>query len=204
MRWSPAVFVVDDEEAVRQTLVELLDSAGLTSQCFPSGEDLVERHQPDWCGVVLLDVNLPGLSGVEIVRRYCPDPIGMPVLLLTGHADVPLAVEAIRAGAQDIIEKPFKARDLLERVERGIAEDKLHYGQRLETQELKQQLAALTPRETEVMKLLTVGRANRDVAEALEISVRTAEVHRARILEKTRSDSITELVYRMVRARLID
>lgn len=200
MHLTPTVYVVDDDEGVRESLSWLLGGVPLPVITFDSAEAFLEAYTSDFCGCILLDLVMPGMSGLELLRQHVPGLIQNPIILLTGHADVPVAVQAMQMGARDILEKPYRAEVLLQKVTQALAEEEANWPLRHEASVLRQALATLTPREHEVLRELAVGRSNRDVGTSLEISPRTVEIHRARILEKTASDSVTDLVYRLMKA----
>jgi two-component system response regulator DctR len=201
----PVVYIVDDEEVVRDALAWLLRSRRLLSEGFASAEAFEAAVQqragasnegwPDAPGCLLLDVRMPGLSGLalfeRLVERGCL-PV-LPVIFLTGHGDVPTAVAAVKRGAFDFVEKPFSNNALVDRVEQALVLSAQALNQRRQHHQLARRLAELTDRERDVMRLVTEGRPNKLIAEALHISVRTVEVHRAHIFEKMGVKSAVEL-----------
>jgi len=209
----PVVYIVDDEEVVRDALAWLLRSRRLLSKGFASAEAFEaaldaavqdragpsEQDWPDAPGCLLLDVRMPGMSGLalfdRLVERGCL-PV-LPVIFLTGHGDVPTAVAAVKRGAYDFVEKPFSNNALVDRVEQALAASAQALAQRRQRRELAQRLAELTERERDVMGLVVEGRPNKLIADALHISVRTVEVHRAHIFEKMGVKSAVELANRL-------
>ena len=196
---NATVFIVDDDSGVRDALAWLLRSRHLPSEVFASGEDF-ERHVHD--GFVprepcclLLDVRMPGLSGLalfdKLIERGLSDT--MPVIFLTGHGDVPTAVDAVKRGAFDFCEKPFSDNALVDRVEQAIAQSARILASRREASQLRARLADLTDRERDVMRLVVEGLPNKLIADQLDISVRTVEVHRARVFDKMEVKSAVEL-----------
>ena len=205
----PVVYIVDDEEVVRDALAWLLRSRRLLSEGFASAEafDAVMAQRagssgldwPDAPGCLLLDVRMPGMSGLALLERLAERgclPV-LPVIFLTGHGDVPTAVAAVKRGAFDFVEKPFSNNALVDRVEQALAASAQALAQRRQHRELAQRLAELTDRERDVMGLVVEGRPNKLIADALHISVRTVEVHRAHIFEKMGVKSAVELANRL-------
>ena len=205
----PVVYIVDDEEVVRDALAWLLRSRRLLSEGFASAEafDAVMAQRagssgldwPDAPGCLLLDVRMPGMSGRALLERLAERgclPV-LPVIFLTGHGDVPTAVAAVKRGAFDFVEKPFSNNALVDRVEQALAASAQALAQRRQHRELAQRLAELTERERDVMGLVVEGRPNKLIADALHISVRTVEVHRAHIFEKMGVKSAVELANRL-------
>lgn len=205
----PVVYIVDDEEVVRDALAWLLRSRRLLSEGFASAEAfdavMAQRAGPsglDWSdapGCLLLDVRMPGMSGLALLERLAERgclPV-LPVIFLTGHGDVPTAVAAVKRGAFDFVEKPFSNNALVDRVEQALAASAQALAQRRQHRELAQRLAELTERERDVMGLVVEGRPNKLIADALHISVRTVEVHRAHIFEKMGVKSAVELANRL-------
>ena len=196
---GPTVFIVDDDDAVRDSLGALIESAGLTAESFATGTRFLDAIGPDRTGCVLLDVQMPDLGGLEIQERLAASQPGLRVIIITGHGDVPLAVKAMKAGAVDFIEKPFDDGVLLDCVHRALAES-----QRGEAAEAGLEgLGQLTPRERDVLLQLIVGNPNKVIAYELGISPRTVEVHRARVMEKMQAKSLSHLV-RMALAAGVD
>lgn len=185
--------IIDDDEALRDALSWLFSTRNHQVSTFADAETFLASYQPEDFGCLLMDVRMPGMSGLEAFSRlkeqaYCP-----PVVFLTGHGDVPMAVGALKQGAADFIEKPFADNDIVDLIERCLAED-AERRQSFATREAVQaRLEQLTPRETEVMKLILVGRLNKQIADDLSISMKTVEVHRARTLEKMQVKTAMEL-----------
>lgn len=189
---------------MREVMEIIFSSVAVPVHTYPSAEALLESWTPSHRGIVLLDLSLPGMSGLQFLARHVPKPIHLPVVVLTGSADVASAVEAMQSGARDLIEKPVQRRPLLERLAATFLFEHEAWLRAGEASELAQQLSSLTEREREVLNQLAEGLSNRDVGEALGISPRTVEVHRARVMVKTQSDSITDLVNRLWRLGLAD
>ena len=187
------VHVVDDDEAIRDALSWLLRSRGLASRTWPSAEEFLAAWSETTRGCLVLDVRMDGMSGVELFDRLLERGARLPVLFLTGHGDVPLAVSALKKGAFDYVEKPFNDNDLVDRIVAALSHDALRR-RRLESEAtVAARLAALTPRERQVMERVLAGDYNKNIADDLGIAVRTVEVHRARIFEKMAVRSAVEL-----------
>ncbi len=195
-----SVVIVDDDEAVRDALSWLFSSKGLHTACFASGEALLAAFDLERMGCLVLDVRMAPLTGLVLFEQlraahpYCP-----PAIFLTGHADVPLAVAALKMGAADFLEKPFDDAILIERVEAALARDAAARDSLASRSHLQAQLRQLTEREREVMALILEGKLNKQIAEALDISIKTVEVHRARVLDKMAVKSAVELAGRLSR-----
>ncbi|HOW17537.1 MAG TPA: response regulator [Phycisphaerae bacterium] len=200
-RSAPTVFLVDDDPAVRESLQWLLESEGLRVEVYASGREFLDRYDPDRPGCLLLDVRMPGLSGLEIQERLAAEPISVPVIIITGHGDVPLAVRAIKAGAVDVIEKPLSHEVLMARIKAALARDaetRREYAQR---RAIEERISRLTPREREIMDLLVKGDSSKEIALRLGLSPKTVETHRVHILEKMQADSHVRLVQMVLSSR---
>ena len=193
-RREPTVFVVDDDQAVRDSLRWLVESVGLHVETFASVAEFQERYDPDRAGCVVLDVRMPGASGIELQERLAEQAIEIPVIIVTGHADVPTAVRAMKAGAVDFIEKPFNDQVLLDHIQRCIDQDGKRRDVRARENEIVARYQQLTSRQRRVMELVAAGRSNKMVADDLGISFKTVEAHRAKVMEKMRAGSLAELV----------
>ncbi|KPK38954.1 MAG: hypothetical protein AMJ69_06970 [Gammaproteobacteria bacterium SG8_47] len=191
---AATIFIVDDDAAIRDSLQLLLKSAGLNVVCYESAELFLEAYDTELRGCLVLDVRMPGMSGLELQRALNERNSQLPVIIMTGHGDVPMAVDAMKAGATDFIEKPFSDEDLLTRLQSSIERQQRQLAEHANDIELLQRLSLLTPREREVMDLLAEGKLNKVVAAELDISPRTVEVHRARIMEKLRVKSLADIV----------
>ncbi|MBS0387265.1 MAG: response regulator transcription factor [Proteobacteria bacterium] len=193
----PSVHIVDDDEAVRASLRFLIRSVGLPAQAYASAQDFLAAYDRRDPGCLVLDVRMPGMSGLELQQELNRRGATIPVVFITGHGDVPMAVEAMQQGAFDFLQKPFRDQDLLDRVQRAMARDAETRARLAARAEIRTRLATLTPRETEVMQLITRGKANKVVGAELGVSQRTVEIHRAHVMEKMHASSLAELV-RMV------
>lgn len=194
---SPTVFVVDDDESVRGSLRFLLRSAGLESRAFGSAPEFLGAYDPAQPGCLVLDVRMPGMSGLELQQELNLRGAVIPVIFITGHGDIPIAVEAMQHGAHDFLQKPFRDEDLIERVRRALAKDAKARAALEEHKVIREHLGSLTPREREVLALMARGKPNKIMAHELGVSQRTVEIHRARVMEKSGASSLAELV-RMV------
>jgi two-component system response regulator FixJ len=194
------VYVVDDDAAVRDSLEALLASAGFVTEGCGSAAEFLLRFEPSGAACVLLDVRMPGMDGLTLLERLGDDRQGIPVVVMTGHADVPMAVRAIRAGAADFVEKPFAGTELLESVRNAIA--RAAPRRAAPDSGLRERFAGLTPREREVMQQMVIGLPSKLIAHRLGMSPRTVEVHRGRVMQKTGADSLSHLVRMAIRAGL--
>lgn len=193
----PIVFVVDDDEAVRNSLRLLVKSVGLTAAALVSAQEFLASYDPLQPGCLLLDVRMPGMSGLELQQRLNLRGAVIPVIFITGHGDVPMAVEAMQQGAFDFLQKPFRDQDLIDRIQRALEKDRANRAALGERSHIREQHETLTPREREVLALVTSGKANKIMAADLGLSQRTIEIHRARVMEKMGASSLAHLV-RMV------
>jgi two-component system, LuxR family, response regulator FixJ len=188
------VFVVDDDAAVRQGLRFMLRAAGYGVEAFPSAAAFLEEYNPRRGGCLLLDVRMPQMTGLELQQQLNVRGWRIPVILITGHGTISLAIAAMKAGAFDFIEKPLREDALLESIERALHWNDRAYEERLERATLEVRVALLTPREREVFELVAAGEPNKVIARRLGISFRTVELHRARITEKLRARSLSDLI----------
>ena len=193
----PIVFIVDDDEAVRNSLRLLVKSVGLTATAFLSAQEFLASYDPLQPGCLVLDVRMPGMSGLELQQRLNLRGAVIPVIFITGHGDVPMAVEAMQQGAFDFLQKPFRDQDLIDRIQRALEKDRANRTELGKHSHLRERHEALTPREREVLALVMSGKANKIMAADLGLSQRTVEVHRARVMEKMGASSLAHLV-RMV------
>ncbi|MEN9527016.1 MAG: hypothetical protein RLY56_967 [Pseudomonadota bacterium] len=191
------VHVVDDDDAVRSSLRLLLKSVGLPTVTHTSAQDFLATWDSDQPGCLVLDVRMPGMSGIELQAELNQRGAIIPVIFISGHGDIPMAVEAIQHGAFDFLQKPFRDQDLIDRVQRALASDAEHRQLLQQRETLRQRFDSLTPREQEVLQLVTQGKANKVMAGDLGVSQRTVEIHRARVMEKMGAQSLAQLV-RMV------
>ena len=191
------VYVVDDDDAVRNSLGFLMRSVELEVELFPSAQEFLDARGQEQAGCLVLDVRMPGISGLELQQALKSMGSSLPIIFITGHGDIPMAVEALKAGATDFLTKPFRDQDLLDRIHQALDANRMreHLAQRV--REIEIQIARLTPRESEVMGLVAAGKANKVIAFDLGISQRTVEVHRAKVMEKMGVRALADLVRRL-------
>lgn len=192
-----SIFIVDDDTEVRQALALLMESVGLAVQTFPSADAYLAQFDPQLPGCLILDIRMPGMSGLELQARLTAEVIHPPVIVITGHGDVPMAVRAVQAGAVNFIEKPFNDQALLDSVHRALDLDAKQRGRAGKLAEVRTRLASLTPREQQVMKMVVIGKRNKVIALDLCVSQSTVEAHRAKVMEKMQAQSLSDLM-RMV------
>ena len=191
---EPTVFIVDDDDAVRRFLSGLIESVELRVEAFASARDFLEAYEPGQTGCLVLDVRMPGMSGLELQRELADQAIDLPVIILTGHGNVQLAVHAMQAGAIDFVEKPFDNELLLDRIQKAVAENVRAGSERIKRNEIAERMQLLTPREREVLDLVVAGQTNKGVARHLDISEKTVEIHRANVMRKMQATSLADLV----------
>jgi FixJ family two-component response regulator len=192
---EPLVYVIDDDEAVRDSLNLLLLSVGLDHAAYASGDDFLAAYDPDRNACMVTDIRMPGMSGLDLQRRLAELGAEIPIIFITGHGDVPMAVTAMKSGAVDFLQKPFRDQDLIDRIHKALDQDRARRAELLEEQLIRERLKTLTPREKEVMKLVVSGSANKVIAMDLGVSQRTVELHRARVMHKLGLRSVAELVH---------
>ncbi len=188
------VYIVDDDEALRDSLIWLLESTGLKSLAFDSAENFLAAYNPRMNGCLVLDIRMPGMSGLELHEKLLSMHSTLPIIFITGHGDVPMAVSALKKGAIDFIEKPFNDQEMVKLIRTALAEDLKRHDARRQEAEAQRRIEGLTPREREVLDLIVAGRLNKQIADDLGISIKTVEVHRARVMEKMGVNSLAELV----------
>ncbi len=198
---QPIVMVVDDDSGVRNAMRSLLKSVGLTSQLHGSAQEFLQGYDPAQPGCLVLDIRMPGMSGLELQQELNIRGATIPVIFMTGHGDVPMAVEAMQHGAFDFLQKPFRDQDLLDRIQKAIARDGVLRQSLGEHAKIRARLETLTEREREVLDLMILGKQNKAVAQDLGVSPRTVEIHRARVMEKMEVQSVAELVRMMLDQR---
>jgi two-component system response regulator FixJ len=191
---SPQVYVVDDDQAVRDALQLLLRSVKIESQAFASGQEFLAGVDREARGCVLLDIRMPGMSGMDVQKEINQRGSRLTVVFLTGHGDVPMAVQAIQEGAFDFVQKPFRDQDLLDTIRGALEKSKTEHEQREQVDEIRARLALLTPRESEVLEKVVAGKSNKVIASDLGLSTRTVEIHRSRVMEKMQAESLARLV----------
>lgn len=191
---SEQVYIVDDDPDVREATSFLVTTAGHPAVSFETPEELLDRICRDSSGCLILDVRLPGMNGLELQRELAERDIRLPIIFITGHGDIPMAVEAVNAGALDFLEKPFDNEALLARVEDALQADRERRTREAASAEIDQRLERLTPREREVMEGILAGKLNKVIGYELDMSTRTVEVHRGRILDKLGARNAPEMV----------
>ena len=198
MKRNPVVMVVDDDAGVRNAMRILLKSVGIEATLYPSAQEFLAAHQPSQPGCLVLDIRMPGMSGLELQQQLNLRGAVIPVIFMTGHGDIPMAVEAMQHGAFDFLQKPFRDQELLDRVQRALIRDTENRARLRHTDRIRERLASLSPREREVLDLVTQGKANKMVAGDLGVSQRTVEIHRAHVMQKMEAGSLAELVRMMM------
>src|SRR5262245_37717155 len=188
------VFVVDDNPAMRRSLEDLIRSVGLEAEGFPSAQEFLRRKRPDVPGCLVLDVRLPGLSGLDLQKRMIEAAMEIPIIFITGHGDIPMTVQAMKAGAVEFLTKPFRDQDLLDAIQQALERDRKAREQRVEMKGLRRRFDSLTPREREVMALMVAGLLNKQIAGALGTSETTVKIHRHHVIEKMGAGSLADLV----------
>ncbi len=191
---QPTVFIVDDDPAIRFAMQALMDSVNLAHEIFPSGDEFLENVDDHRAGCLVLDIRMPGLGGLELQEELIKRGSALPIIFITGHGDVPMAVDAMQKGAVDFIQKPFRDQDLLDRVREALRTDQERREEQQKHAEVAERLARLTNREREVFDLVVTGKPNKVIAYELGVSQRTVEIHRARVMEKMQARSLADLV----------
>lgn len=191
---EPVVFIIDDDETVRETVADLLHSVGLGAQTFGSAKEFLQAKLPDVPGCIVLDVRLPGASGLEVQRTLTDSNILLPIIFISGHGTIPMSVKAMKSGAKEFLTKPLNEQEFLDAVQACIEQDRVRRQQARLVAELRQRFNSLTSREQEVLPFVITGRLNKQIAGQLELSEMTVKVHRGQIMRKMRARSLVELV----------
>jgi RNA polymerase sigma factor (sigma-70 family) len=191
---EPIVFIVDDDGAVRRSLERLIRSVGLEVETFASAQDFLRRDPPGGPACLVLDVRMPGLSGLDLQKELATAGLGVPIIFMTGHGTVPMSVRAMKAGAVDFLEKPVDEQVLLDAVHQALDRDRQARSEQELRSSIEERVASLTPREREVLALVVTGLLNKQIAGELGTSEKTVKVHRARVMQKMEADSLAELV----------
>jgi len=191
---SPVVFVIDDDVSIREALKNLLRSVGLKVETFGTAQQFLSAKRPDAPGCLVLDVRLPGASGLDLQRQLAEANIDIPIIFITGHADVPMSVRAMKAGAVEFLTKPFRDQDLLDAVQQAVDRDRAARAQRAEVAELRAQYQSLSPREQEVMARVVRGLLNKQIAGELGTSEATVKLHRGHVMQKMGAGSLADLI----------
>jgi two-component system, LuxR family, response regulator FixJ len=197
------VYLVDDDFSVRDSLSMLIETTGQAVRCFESADDFLKNFDPDQAGCLILDVRMPSMTGLELQEELARRDFAIPIIFISGHADVPDSSKAFRAGAVDYMEKPFNTEKLLTRMQEAIQKDLDTRVYHAEKRKLKKRLIQLTPREHEVMILVVKGFSNKEAAKHLNVSNRTIDVHRAKIMEKMEADDLAELTVMAMHCGLV-
>jgi len=191
---EPIVFVIDDDEAVRESVKKLIASVGLRAETFGSTRDFLSAKRPEAPACLILDVRLPDVSGLEFQRDLAGANIEIPIIFITGHADVPMSVRAMKAGAVEFLTKPFRGQELLDAIQEAIAKDRAAWSGRAQTAELRARYNSLTAREKEVLELVASGLLNKQVGAELGTSELTIKTHRGHVMQKMEAASLADLV----------
>jgi FixJ family two-component response regulator len=191
---APVVFVIDDDASIREALTNLLRSVGITVETFGTAQQFLSAKRPDAPGCLILDVRLPGVSGLELQRQLLEANIQLPVIFVTGHGDIQMSVRAMKAGAVEFLTKPFRDQDLLDAVQQAVDRDRAARAQRAELAELRARHELLSPREQEVMALVVRGLLNKQTAGELGTSEATVKLHRDHVMQKMQADSLADLI----------
>jgi FixJ family two-component response regulator len=188
------VFVIDDDPSMRLALEDLVSTVGLEVRAFAAPQEFLQSKRPDAPGCLVLDVRLPGMSGLTFQRELSQEGLALPVIFITGHGDIPMSVRAMKAGAVEFLTKPFHDQDLLDAIHAAIERDRKRRREALRLAELRERLATLTERERQIMTLVVIGRANKQIAAELSLSEMTVKVHRGQVMRKMQAGSLPELV----------
>jgi two-component system response regulator TtrR len=198
---KPTIHIVDDDEAMRDSMAWLLDGERFTLRTYASAEEFLSGFEPAAPACAILDIRMSGMSGIELHEYLTRHGVITPVIFVTGHGDVPMAVEAIKRGAFDFVEKPFNEQKLLAIIERAIEHDSMVSSVAARQSLVVARMASLSPREREVLDLVIAGKMNKTIADAMQISIKTVEAHRARVMEKMHARSLAELVQQVLQVR---
>ena len=188
------VYIVDDDEAVRDSVAMLLDTLDIAHEAFPSATAFLEQLRSDAAGVLVLDIRMPGMSGLELQQKLTESKVDLPIIFITGHGDIPMAVEAMKQGAIDFIRKPFRHQELLDRINEALTAEATGREEKQNIDAIRQCFGDLTPRESEVFGRVSAGQANKVIAIELGISERTVEIHRSQVMRKMKARTLADLV----------
>ncbi|MHC4445023.1 MAG: response regulator transcription factor [Planctomycetota bacterium] len=200
MKSDPTVFVVDDDPSIRRSLRRVIESIGLAVKCYSGAEEFLNKYDPAQSGCLVLDVRMPGVSGLDLQETLSARAIDLPIVFITAYGDVPMTARAMKAGAVDFIEKPFNEQELLDAINRAIEQDTRFRRDQAERANVRQRIAQLTSREREVLSEVVSGKSNKQIGTELGISEKTVKIHRARVMEKMQANSLPELVVLAQRA----
>ena len=196
---KPIVFVVDDEVAIREALASLIGSVGLRVECFASPQDFLRRRNSDSPSCLVLDVRMPGLSGFDLQRELVRAERQIPIIYITAHGDIPMAVQAMKSGAIDFLSKPFRDEDLLDAIRKALERDAAAKAHQAEVREIRGRVAQLTARQRQIMARVVAGRLNKQTAAELGLSENTIKVHRHRIMERMGAATLADLIHMLQR-----
>jgi len=196
---KPTVFIVDDDRGVLDSLKFLMRSVGLHAETYQSAREFLGAFDTKRPGCLVLDVRMPEMSGLELQERLSAMGSTLPIIFITAHGDIPMAVQAVKAGALDFVQKPFRDQDLIDKIQNALQQDAQMRRQIAERSEIAERIESLTPRELEVMQLVVEGKPNKVIAHTLGISQRTVEIHRSRVMEKMGAESVPHLVQMVLR-----
>jgi FixJ family two-component response regulator len=188
------VFVIDDDPSMRLALEDLVSTVGLEVRTFAAPQEFLQSKRPDAPGCLVLDVRLPGMSGLTFHKELANEGVALPVIFITGHGDIPMSVRAMKAGAVEFLSKPFHDQDLLDAIHAAIEQDRKRRLEATRVAELRERFATLTERERQIMSLVVIGRANKQIAAELTVSEMTVKVHRGQVMRKMHAGSLPELV----------
>jgi FixJ family two-component response regulator len=191
---APVVFIVDDDANVRRSIQDLLSSVTLRSEAFATPQEFLDSKRGDCSGCMVLDVRLPGMSGLDFQRRLTEAGVNIPIIFITGHADVPMTVQAMKSGAVEFLMKPFRPQELLDAVQHALDRERNFREKRQETQDVRNRYETLTAREREVMELVVSGLLNKQIAVRLGTGEHTVKIHRGHVMEKMKADSLPALI----------
>ncbi len=189
------VYIVDNDEAIREAMAFLMESVGLPCKLYCSAQEFLDDYSPQMSGCLVLDVRMPKMSGMELQQKLNERQVSLPIIFISGHGDVPMAVKAMRQGAFDFIPKPFRDQELLDRINLALEQEAQLRLVHQQLSQIKERLATLTGREREILDNIVMGKSNKLIAIELELSQRTVEIHRSRVMEKMACDSLAELVH---------
>jgi len=195
------VYIVEDDEAVRDSIEMMMESVGQAAKAYEDAAAFLEEYSPSMSGCIVTDVRMPGMNGMELHRRLNDLGCSLPIIFVTGHGDIQMAVDAMQNGAMDFVTKPYREQELLDKISRALDKDAASREFLIERQEVQERLATLTARETEVMEMMVSGNANKVIGIDLGISERTVEIHRGRVMKKMKTHSLAELVKMVLTAK---
>jgi FixJ family two-component response regulator len=190
---APLVFIIDDDEGVRSAMQRLLKSVGLRSEAITSAQEFLQRRPYDGPSCIILDVRLPGMSGLELQRKLIEADVRIPIIFITAHGDIPMTVRAMKSGAVEFLTKPFRDQDLLDAIDQALERDRLIRQEQTDIAELRHRLEQLTARERQVMRLVVSGMSTKEIASVLGTTEITAKVHRGQVMHKLKAGSLVEL-----------